>query len=224
MIVKVNTALFKKDMNNIINYSIGFLEGIQQGKMAFLKTLGVEVIETLKAYVDASARMNPEALHHVYEWYRVGSPESRLYDINYTVSGLGLSLMSTFKQSTSIKQGSNVPFYNKAFIIENGIPVTIKPTRAEVLVFEVDGEEVFSRSPITISNPGGTAAQGGFEKVFDSFFNKYFTQAFLRSSGIAQYLEKPMVYKKNLQAGKKGGRSVGTKVGYRWIANAGVGR
>jgi len=62
-----------------------------------------------------------------------------------------------------------------------------------------------------------------FEKVFDMFFNRYFSQAFLRVSGIAQYLENPQVYKKNLQAGKKMGKTKGVSTGYRWIANAGVG-
>ena len=61
-----------------------------------------------------------------------------------------------------------------------------------------------------------------FEKVIDSFFTKYFTQAFLRSSGISQYLENPVLYKKNLTTGKKSGKSKGLDVGYRWIANAGL--
>jgi hypothetical protein len=92
-----------------------------------------------------------------------------------------------------------------------------------VLAFENNGETVFTKGPITVENPGGTAAQGGFEKVLDMFFNKYFSQAFLRVSGIAQYIENPQVYKKNLQAGKRVGRSHGVSTGYRWIANAGVG-
>jgi len=223
MIVRVNTAMFKKEMQNIVNYSIGFLEGIQRGKVIFLKTLGMQTVETMKAYLDASARVNPAILHHVYEWYRVGSPEARLYDIKYTVSGLGLSFNSTFKQSASIKEGSSVPFYNKAFIMENGIPVTIRPVRAEALSFEIDGEQIFTKSEVVVDNPGGVAAEGGFEKTFDSFFNKYFTQAFLRSSGVAQYLENPITYKNNLPAGKRGGRPIGIQTGYRWIANAGVG-
>jgi hypothetical protein len=55
------------------------------------------------------------------------------------------------------------------------------------------------------------------------FFNRYFSQAFLRVSGVAQYLENPRAYKKNIQAGKRVGRSKGVSTGYRWIANAGVG-
>jgi hypothetical protein len=160
-------------------------------------------------------------LHHVYEWNQTGSPAARLYDIDYTVSGIGLSIKSTFRQSTSIKEGSTVPFYNKARIIEDGIPVVIKPKNSPVLAFDDNGEQVFTRNPIVVENPGGTEAQGGFNRIFDSFFNNYFTQAFLRSSGVMKYLTNPIAYKKNLSAGKRGGRAVGISTGYAWVANIG---
>jgi hypothetical protein len=152
----------------------------------------------------------------------VGSPDARLYDINYTISNLGLSFVSTMKQSTSIKDGSSVPFYNKAKIMEEGAPVTIRPKKASVLVFEDGGETVFTKGEVTVQSPGGTATTGSFQKVVDTFFTRYFTQAFLKSSGVYQYLNNPDVYKKNLQSGKSSGRSKGLQVGYRWIANAGI--
>lgn len=102
----IDSRAFKKDMNNIMNYSIGFLDGVHRGKNQLMHSLGVETIEILKNFIDASARVNPEVLHHVYEWNLVGSPSARLYDLGYTVSGLGLSIKSSFKQSTTIKAGS----------------------------------------------------------------------------------------------------------------------
>lgn len=223
MIVKFNNAMFKKDMKNIIDYSIGFLDGVKKGKTPFLQAVGLETVELMKQYIDSSARTNPAVLHHVYEWNQAGSPNARLFDINYTVSGLGLSFRSTFTQSTSIKNGSRVPFYDKARIMEQGISVTIKPKQAQVLAFTDNGEEIFTKGPVNVSNPGGDAVAGGFERTFDEFFNRYFTQAFLRVSGVAKYLENPIAYKKNLPAGKRAGRSKGIETGYRWIANAGVG-
>jgi hypothetical protein len=223
MITTFNSKQFKKDMNNIVNYSIGFLEGVQRGKTVFLKTLGMETVEVMKEFIDSNARVNPDMLHHVYEWTMTGSPEARLYDISYTTSNLGLSFRSSFRQSTSIKDGSRTPFYDKARIMEYGIPVTIRPKTAQVLAFEDNGETVFTRGPVEIMNPGGTEVEGGFEKAFDMFFNKYFSQAFLRTSGVARYLENPKVYKKDMPAGKKIGRSKGISTGYRWIANAGIG-
>jgi hypothetical protein len=214
--------LFVKEMTSIINYSIGFTEGVKRGKKHILSAIGANAIDLLKQYIDSSARTNPAILHHVYEWNQTGSPAGRLFDIDYTVSGIGLSIKSTFRQSTSIKEGSTVPFYNKARIIEDGVPVVIRPVRASVLAFSDSGEQVFTKNPIVVENPGGTEAQGGFNRIFDSFFNNYFTQAFIRSSGVMQYLTNPEVYKKNLSAGKRGGRAVGISTGYAWVANIGV--
>jgi hypothetical protein len=106
--------------------------------------------------------------------------------------------------------------------MEEGIPVTIRPRVAEVLAFDENGETVFTKGPVRIDNPGGSQVEGGFEKVFDMFFNRYFSQAFLRVSGIAKYLENPEVYRRDMNAGKSLGRSKGVSTGYRWIANAGV--
>lgn len=218
-----NSKKFKKEMNNIMKYSVGFLDGVQKGKTPFLRSLGVDAVEIMKQFVDSNARVNPAMLHHIYEWNRTGSPAARLYDINFTVSNIGLSFKSSFRQSESIQDGSKTPFYDKARIIENGLSVVIKPRSSEVLAFEEDGEMVFTKKPIRITNPGGVEAQGGFEQTMDLFFNKYFSQSFLRTSGVAQYLENPVVYKKNLRAGKARGRSKGISTGYTWVANAGVG-
>jgi hypothetical protein len=218
--VKIDNSKFARDMDNIVNYSLGFLDGVKQGFPSFLQQLGATMTEALKAYIDANARVNPQILHHMYEWNKTGSPDSRLYDISYNVIGSGISFNSTFRQSNSIKDGSRVPFYDKARIMENGIPVTIVP-KQRVLVFEEEGETVFTTKPVRVDNPGGQV-QGEYQKVFDSFFNRYFTQSFLESSGIASYLRSPVDFKKNFSAGKRGGRARGVTVGKSWIAKAGL--
>ena len=222
MKVNLNSASFEKTLQNVVNYSFGFLEGAQNGKRAMLDNLGKGTIEALNQYIDAMARGDQAALHHVYEWYQTGSPAGRLFDLGYTVSNAGLSVKSSFRQSNTVAENSNEPFYNKARIMEEGISVTISPKR-KALVFEEGGETVFVSRPITINNPGGTAVEGSYERVFDSFFKNYFTQAFLKASGLFEYISKPVLYKKNIAAGSKGGRQVGKKVGYTWIANAKVG-
>lgn len=216
----IDTRQFMKQMNGVINYSLGFVEGIQRGKTAFFAKFGASVSEILQEYIDSNARANPSLLHHVYEWYEVGSPQARLFDINYIVSGIGLSFNSTFRQSTVVKRGSNVPFYDKARIMEEGIGVVIKP-KGRVLTFDDNGEQVFTRQPIKVDNPGGNV-RGEYERTFESFFNQYFTQAFLRSSGIAAYINQPLAYKQNLRNGAKMGKAKGLEVGQRWIAGAGV--
>jgi hypothetical protein len=210
-------------MNNIIQYSMGFLDGVENGKRVFLKNLGAGTIQAMAAYVDVSAKGNPNALHHVYEWYQTGSPSARLFDIDYTVSNLGLTFNSKFRQSRTLKEDSNVPFYNKASIMENGVPVTITPKKSSVLVFEQGGETIFTKNPVTVRNPGGDYVAGSFERTIDEFILKYFKQSFLRASGIYDYIKKPVLYKKNFKAGSKIGKSKGVDTGFRWIANAKIG-
>jgi hypothetical protein len=222
MRIQFKTAQFEKEMRNIVEYSSGFLTGVQKGKTKFLDSVGQLTINALKEFIDSMARVNPEAMHHVYEWNQTGSPSARLFDISYTVSGLGLSLKSTFRQSTSVKAGSTVPFYNKASIMENGIPVRIVPTKKVLAFTDENGEEFFTRNPVTVNNPGGEAVRGSYETAFDTFINQYFSQAFLRSSGILDYIKDVSLYKKNLRAGKSMGRTKGVDTGYRWITNIGV--
>lgn len=218
--VEYDSTQFVKEMQNIVEYSAGFLDGVQRGKTTLLKKLGSTVTELLNSYVDSNARVDPGMLHHVYEWDKTGSPTARLFDINYVVTGAGLSINSTFRQSSSIKNGSNTPFYDKANIMENGIPVVIKPSKSSVLVFKDGDEEIFTRQPISVANPGGTEVIGAYEKTFRSFFDNYFTQAFMQSSGMSRYFERPEVFAKNLRAAKRGGRALGVTTGFRWVSNA----
>jgi hypothetical protein len=222
MRVRIDTKAFEKQLTNIANYSFGFLDGVNRGKKEFLNNLGKSVIFSLGQYIDSEARANSRSMHHVYEWYKTGSPSARLFTLNYTVSNLGLSINSTFKQSSTVKEDMTVPFYNKAKIMEEGIPVVIKPKGSGALKFKEGGQEIFVRKPITIRNPGGEEVEGSYERVFDEFMRVYFTQAFLRSSGLLAYLNKPVAYKKNLLAGSRMGRSKGVDTGYKWIINAKV--
>ena len=216
----VDSKQFEKDMKNILQYSEGFLQGVEVGKTMFLKNFGAEITLMVKEFIDSNARQDPSMLHHVYEWYQVGQPGARLYDIDYSFSKVGLSFMATFSQSRSVQRGSTTPFYDKARIMEEGQRVTIRPKKADVLRFEKDGQEVFVSGKIVVDSPGGNRVQGSFEKVFDSFFSNFMTQAFMKSSGIQRYIETPELYKRNLQNGKRSGKMIGFNTGYRWIVGA----
>jgi hypothetical protein len=220
MRVSLNAASFEKQLMNIADYSLGFIDGINKGKKIFFDNLGKSTIFALGQYIDSEARSNRSALHHVYEWYQTGSPEARLFDINYTVSNLGLSINSTFRQSRTIQADSNVPFYNKSKIMEEGIPVVVKPKKNSVLRFYQGGETVFVKKPITIRNPGGEEVQGSFERTFDEFMQRYFTQGFLRASGLFDYIKKPTIFKRNFAAGARSGKAKGVSTGFKWITNA----
>ena len=177
--VKFDMLKFEKQMSNLIDYSVGFLDGAQESKHFLLDRLGKGTIKALYKYIDTNAKLNPKSLQHVYEWYQVGSPNSRLFDLDYTVSNVGLSINSTFKQSRTLSEDATTPFYNKANIMENGIAVTVTPRGNNPLVFHDGGELVFVKAPITIENPGGIAVEGSYRNIFDLFFAKYFSQSFL---------------------------------------------
>jgi hypothetical protein len=215
--VRFNDKDLFKDIMNIASYSEGFIEGAKLGKVKFLHELGASAVEIAKEFIDTNARLDPQRLHHVYEWYMTGSPEARLYDIDYTPTTNYVVFTYSFKQSQSVSRGSNTPFYNKAEVMEAGIPLTIKPKKSSVLVFDNGEETVFTAGPVQVNNPGGNVA-GQFENVLDMFFNRYFTQAFLQASGIAYNLESPAEFHKHLRKNSK--RSDGVKAGYNWIAGA----
>lgn len=215
--MKIDDKKLVKDLNNVVAYSIGFLDGVKIGKPKMLASLGAELRELVGEFIDANARVNPQSLHHVYEWYQTGSPAGRLFDIDYNVTVGGLSLNGTLTQSRSIAKNSKEPFYNKASIMEYGVPITISPKSAQALRFEVDGEEVFTKKPVTIQNPGGNV-EGNFQETFRLFFTTYASQALLEVSGLADQLSKPTEFDKNFAAGVRGGRSVGLTAGMKYIS------
>jgi hypothetical protein len=65
------------------------------------------------------------------------------------------------------------------------------------------------------------SVQGSLEKTIDDFFQNFFSQSFIYSSGLKEYLEKPEDYSKNFGVAKSGETSFGFNVGRNWIAKAG---
>jgi hypothetical protein len=223
MIITANTRMFEKQMRNVVDYSIGFLDGVKSGKPLFLDNLGSGIVFALGQYIDVMASANPKALHHIYEWNNVGSPSARLFDVDYRVTGMGLTLGSKFKQSRTVSSDMTQPFYNKAKIMEQGTPVKIIPTGNNPLKFNSSTGQVFTKSPVLVNNPGGDEVAGSFERTVQEFLSKYLTQSFLRSSGLYEYIEKPVLYKKNIRSGSKLGRSKGIETGFSWITHATIG-
>jgi len=219
--IKFDDRVFFKDLSNIMGYSEGFLLGAELGKEEFSKSIAANAVEIFKEFVDQNARVDQQLYHHIYEWYQEGNPEARLFDINYTIRDGGISFNGTFSQSRSVSKNSNTPFYNKAEIMERGIPITIKPVNASVLSFNIDGEQVFTPNQVTIENPGGSHVMGSFERIFELFFRQHFKQSVLDMTGITKYLSNARAYKDNLKSAKLGGKAKGIEVGYNWITKAG---
>lgn len=208
---------FTKQMNNIIAYANGFIDGATSAKPKLLEEIGESVSESLGYYIDSVANANPSLLHHVYEWAQTGSMAARLFDIDYSMTNGGLSINATFSQSQSIQNGSTVPFYNKARIMEQGIPVKITPKDGGVLSFNDNGDQVFTRKTVVVTKPGGEAVEGQFENTFDEYFSIYLSQALFSAAGLDYRLSNPIEFKTNIQKGASNGRSAGLSAGKKWI-------
>lgn len=219
--VKFDSNQFAKEMDNIADYAIGFLEGAHRGRAEMMHAIGESTREILEEFIDSNARVAPDLLHHVYEWYMTGSPQARLFEIKARSTTANISFDVDFTQSKSLKAGAKKPFFNKATIMEKGIPLTIRPRESEVLAFEDDGEQVFTRRPVTVQDPGGPQVQGSFERTFNAFFENYFSQSFLRISGLEDRLDRTEAFVNNISKGKRMGKAAGNTVGYKWITGKG---
>ena len=160
-------------------------------------------------------------LHHVYEWEGVGDPMERLYDLSLQVNNTSAVIDAEFLESNVPSQDGGEPFYNKAIIMEEGIPVVINEKNAKALAFTINGEEYFRVGPITIPNPGGEATRGSFVEAFNEFYGKYFTEVYLSAIKFYDYFSNPKVYENYFSSGVKGGgSSTGKAAALSWITKA----
>ena len=120
-----------------------------------------------ESYVDHLARVNPNRYHHIYEPGQSGDPRSRLFKSSIS-SDKNKALLQYDFVSSRVPGESGQVFKSKALIMESGTPVKITPKRAKSLVFEVDGELVFSKQSY-VTNPGGVEVQNSFTETFNMF-------------------------------------------------------
>lgn len=146
----------------------------------FFRELADYTKDSLYNYIDAKARGNPDRLHHVYEPGAVGSSGGRLFRFDVNVSNSNIIFNGSFLPSSKSSDSSNEPFKDKARIMENAISITVEPKNSEFLVFETEGDLVFTRNSITIEHPGGDEVAGSFGETVDEFFEVYFTAAILQ--------------------------------------------
>lgn len=220
--ISFDDSSFFRDMENFVGYSKGFFDGVELGKPKMMKNLSYQIKEILYEYVDSMARIDPQKLSHVYEWYMSGNAGERLYNLDCVSTGRGIAFSYTLSQSKSIQNGSTTPFYDKAMIMESGVPITITPKGNGPLVFQDNGESVFTRKPVQVDHPGGPAAQNGFADTLKEFFSQYISQSLLDVTGIRQQFEDMSDFKNNMPAALTSGYSLGVSVGERWISKIGT--
>lgn len=206
-------------MNNIVDYSEGFIKETKAKESTVASRLGKISIEEFYEYLDSLARTNPGMLHHIYEWGQVGNPEQRLIELQQILRGSESEINAEFLPSFSIPEGGSEPFSEKATIMEEGVPVVIQATEAKALFFEINGEEFFRAGPIVIENPGGEEARGSFVAAFEEFYNSYFEQVYLRSIRFYEHFSSSPDYKRNFGPASKStsAASIGRTTALKWI-------
>jgi hypothetical protein len=226
--IRFNMAHFSSVMRNTVEYSKGFMQGIEENKILFNQRLGDQTVEALYRFIDSKARMSPDSLHHVYEWNATGSPGARLFKFNAKANRQSVTIVGDFLPSKSISDSasslgqSTEPFVDKANIMENQITIVVSPRSSEYLVFESSGEPVFTVHSVIIDNPGGDEVSGSFGRVVDEFFDSYFTTTFLKQSGIFDRLRVPKEFSIYFPAGANGGgRAVGRVAGKKYYSGRG---
>ena len=171
---------FNKTMQEALGYSRGFLAGVESNEILFNQQLAEVIKEAFYKYLDSTARLDPDRLHHMYEWGQSGVDKARLFRIEAFSGKQSIRFVTEFMQSTSVSPTANEPFVNKADVMESGTTVTVSPRTGGVLAFEGDdGEMVFTSEEVTITNPGGNVA-GQFAAVAKEFFTNYLDQGLLR--------------------------------------------
>jgi len=219
--VKFDTKKITKTINNVIEYSDGFISETKASKQKIANKMANTSINTFYEYLDGLARVHPGMLHHVYEWGEIGNPSARLFELSAKISQGTAVVGAEFLESTSVSEKASEPFYNKAEIMEAGEAIVVTEQEAQALFFEVDGEEVFRKGPIVIPNPGGEGVRGSFVEAFNEFYTSYFSQVYLRSIKFYEALQNPRAYSKNIRAAVRGSnaRTIGKNSAVEWISN-----
>lgn len=213
--IKFDTTQFIKVLTDTQKYTLGYVEGLKASESVLSQKMAEIAKASLESYLDTMASMNPEMLHHIYEWGMTGSKSSRLFNFIIKEKGNKRIIAGALTQSTSIQQGSNEPFYNKAKIMESGQDLTIAPRSGSVLRFYDNGQEVFTSAPVYVANPGGDQVQGSFERVTKEYFDVVFSQSVLTSAGFWKELKRNREFKRGVRSG---GYNNGYKAAKRTVA------
>lgn len=137
------------------------------GKNQRLKLSGLKLLSKyFEAYVDNIARANTHKYHHVYEFNKTGDKTARLFVSS--IKGSNNPVLSYSFKESKVPSDSGYVFKNKAYVMENGIPLNIRPRNSEYLTFEYRGD-FYSKKSVFVPNPGGSEVKGSFAELFYKF-------------------------------------------------------
>lgn len=211
------------DLGAFANYNgmvAGFTQEIKTDKFkrAMVEHLHFKMMDAFNVHIDAFAIANRLRLWHMYEWRRVGDPSARLWEP--VKRGRGGTIITTiqFKPSKTfipdVEERSNNPndpvskwpsemiqrmsnkkyvFYNKAYVMENNIEITIRPrtSSGRLIIPNQNAKWGFYMLPkgksATVRSPGGQNTTGGFRWAWEMYWGGGLAEQ--KVSEIAQKLE-----------------------------------
>lgn len=146
---------------------------------------GAKIISNyFDSYVDAIARMDNYRYHHIYEFGKTGSKGGRLFKATVKNGLISYSLLPA-----SVPNQNGAVFQQKAFIMEAGTPIIIEPVSSDYLVYEIDGETIFSKRSV-VNQPGGPYVANAFRDLFNEFFSSNLPNVALKELGFFDEIEK----------------------------------
>lgn len=148
-------------------------------------------------YMDARARQNPSAYHHVYEFDKTGQSSARLFKCNVTNTPDGSAIINyNFTQAVEPNKNGYL-FANKAEVMEKNDPLVITPNSKEYLQYQLeDGQFVKSKRSI-VENPGGVEVTRSFENTFNRFMTTQ-PAILLQKFGFFNRIEQGLIQKRKL--------------------------
>ena len=126
------------------------------------------------AYVDNVARSNHAKYHHLYEPGYSGQQQYRLFEA-WITQGSKPELTYNFTPSSEPGDSGYV-FRNRAYVMENQIPMRISAKNKKFLRFEYKGK-FYSKKQVYVAHPGGKEAGGSFAELFYLFMTNQGTKA-----------------------------------------------
>lgn len=212
----IDISQLSKVLDNVVKYTDGFLVGVKTGQIMFNKRLGKAIVGMLYEYLDSTAQVSPGKLGHMYEPDMTGDPKGRLYKLDFAAGMETINIKTSYIESTLIPNNLGHPFRERAEVMEEGNPVTIRPLNpGGVLVFMYQGELVVTPKTITVQHPGGEDAEGGFSNAIKAFFDSYIEKSIIDTA--MKKMSKPTEYGTFFEQGAKLGKLSGIRAGTQYV-------
>lgn len=186
MRMKMDTGKMPEKILDMAQYQLLTVDMIHNSPEASQKigtAAGKTLVKYFEEYYANLTRANKYLYQHVYEFDRGGDNKYKLFKAQISSNMGNVKIKYNF-MNARVPNRNGYLFKNKAEIMESGKEVTIKPKNSSVLMFNIDGQNIFSKSEIKVQNPGGDVS-GNFEEQFNKYMKSNAKQILL-SSGFSK--------------------------------------